>query len=126
MLLCRSPKPTDLTQTSPEQRNKRKMFVPQQHGSSNGDVDVVNDDDRHSPAAADANKTTDAADREKELLKDQLKIMGEQLHKMQQRYAMIAVINFISSDVYICAIDLLASSLPSSLASDNLRFQKYW
>lgn len=63
------------------------MFVPQQHGSVNGDVDVVNDDECHSPVnvTTDSSKAADAADREKELLKDQLKIMGEQLHKMQQR-----------------------------------------
>lgn len=69
-----------------EQRNKRKQFVPQQHGNSNGDIDVVAEED----GSPDDNQNSITlpsadADQEKVLLKEQLRIMGEQLHKMQQR-----------------------------------------
>lgn len=77
--IYRSPRPAELNSSPCEPRNKRKQFIPQQHGAD--DIDVVNEDRGKQDTDA-----TEIVDQEKVLLKEQLKIMGEQLQKMQQRY----------------------------------------
>lgn len=90
----RSPKSQDLNTTSDLQRNKRKQFVPQQHGNTiNGDIDVVTADDTEvkQPLNAtddgeelESNQSTTEERKENVLLKNQIKIMSEQLQKNQQ------------------------------------------